>query len=231
MPTGVPIDTLLSGLCTLAHLVDSLSTCLNIPLPHPISPFDINGPTISPQYAECSPHNLLPVTVHLLREDYRSFSWKTLADLRKEAFSADMDSSVMINLNFQEALTLLQANIVSLCVKMDIPITTLWPAHCMLLNLNQIYKIVRDVGMKDVEYLYHTSNTTSFPDQETYNQLATLVSLECIQRGEERIHSRYKKHLENLQLVSKSHHLSNDVNRLDEHFREPDEDWDLVNDS
>lgn len=130
------MDLLCTAICHLAHFVDSLSVSLNIPLPHPLSPFELNGPTISPQYSENQHHNLLPVSLQILREEYRAFSWKALREIRVDTVNVDpMRCSISTNSYFPEALSLFQANVVTLCLRMGITPESLFPPCCIIKNL------------------------------------------------------------------------------------------------
>lgn len=130
-------------------MTDAIATVFNIPLPHPIHANALEGPTIAPQYGENSPHLLLPATSISHREQYRSFDWTTLSQLRLQSVEnnlqqrGDTDNELVINPTFYQSLTLLQADIVTLCLKLGMTASELRPAPCMLLNLYELHQYCR----------------------------------------------------------------------------------------
>lgn len=64
------------------------------------------------------------------------FSWKSVRDLK----SNSNDNSGVLNPAFVSGLTLLQANIVTLCLKVGLHPECLWPVQAMLLNLNLLHQ-------------------------------------------------------------------------------------------
>lgn len=147
-----PIEQLSAAVSHIAELTVAVATVFNITLPHPIHANALEGPTIAPQYAENAPHLLLPATSISLREQYRSFEWTTLNQLRQRSYNENQKRSqhehnnsneLVINPTFYQSLTLLQANIVTLCLKLGMNASELWPAPCMLLNLYELHQYCR----------------------------------------------------------------------------------------
>lgn len=128
-----PIDCVLMGIMHIAHAVDALSAALNIPLPHRLYPFDLNGPLLSPQFAESTIYPLWPVSFHGLRDQVRDFNWSTLRTLQAEAAA---DSDYVINPLFQQTMILLQADILALCMRAGLTAQALYPPAAMLFNLH-----------------------------------------------------------------------------------------------
>lgn len=131
-----PVDAVICALTHLAHLVDGLSACLAIPLPHPIQPHGLNGPVISPQFDLNMVYPLLPLTVLSTRDRIRDSNWELLETaLQRE------DGEYIINTSFATvSLILLQADVVSLCLHAGLSAAALYPPPAMLLNLALLWR-------------------------------------------------------------------------------------------
>jgi hypothetical protein len=148
------VDILNTAIGHIVKLVDALSIVLNIPLPHRMSAFSLNGmSTIFPQFMQDSKVYILsPITWQYSRERLRGVNWVTMADLQAKASQMGVESSskhtvpsnvddyndMTINSDFSQAIVLLQANIVTLCIKSGLQASSLWPAEALLLNLKTL---------------------------------------------------------------------------------------------
>lgn len=82
------MDIVTTAIAHIAHLVDGLSATLNIPLPHPLYPFEATDCLVSAQQdlwaraqvKECCV-SLCPATLVNDRSAYRGFDWTTLREL------------------------------------------------------------------------------------------------------------------------------------------------------
>lgn len=137
MHLETPLDCLCTVIFHIAHLIDALSNVLNVPLPHSIDPFELNGPTISPSFSKNTPCGLYPVVHHSTRDAYRQFCWITLSQISKYP---ERYEDYVINPSFPLSLKLLQANIIVLCLKSGVDAINLSPSCAMLLNLNELRK-------------------------------------------------------------------------------------------
>lgn len=180
--SGTPVDVVIAAVAHIAHMVDSLSATLNIPLPHPLLPFEATDCMVSAQQdlvarahvKDCC-YSLAPAVFMNERAGFREFDWTTLNELpivppqpelenplspaapavptTTALPNAAFDQQVVINTgpggevreyainsNFPAALVLLQANVVSLCLKVGLAPESLWPAEAMLLNLHLLKK-------------------------------------------------------------------------------------------
>ncbi len=150
------------ALSHIAHLCDAVAAALNIPLPHPLMPFTTTECLVSPQYDLTSCFSLSPV-IHINdRAAHEPFSWKTINSVNKATADAGRDGPYsrespsssskkeftapaasddkhIVNPAFPQALTLLQADVVSLCMHAGIPPEFLWPPPAMLLNLHELF--------------------------------------------------------------------------------------------
>lgn len=144
----VPADIVGTVLGHISQLMDAVATVLNISLSHPVRPFTWNGlSAISPQFAEDSKaYCLCPLTMHNNRDSLRDFDWMSMEELSKFKKSKDpahnfepnglvVDSTATVNPEFPKALMLLRADVVSLCLKVGLHPSKLWPSEAMLLNL------------------------------------------------------------------------------------------------
>ena len=94
----------------------------------------------------------------------RDFSWKTIGELRvakqqqqqwpqqaagassrNDKFAANDDELYVINESFPEAVMLLQADIISLCLSAGMCAPDLWPPQALLMNLYALHQHCRDV--------------------------------------------------------------------------------------
>lgn len=157
--TAISVDIVSAALSRVAQLTEAIATALNIPLPHSIYTNHHSGNAlIIPMYAEGgSALMLAPINWNVTRDSFRDFQWMSLDEV-KEAQSRrekmqnngmnmtkkeEDDSNVLrddihVNATFSQALRLLQADIVSLCVKMGLPAAGLWPPSALLLNLHAL---------------------------------------------------------------------------------------------
>jgi hypothetical protein len=149
----IPIDAVIAALIHVVHLTDSVSTSLNIPLPHKLHPFALNGPLISPQFAADALYPLLPVTIQSNRNSIRGFTWKSINTLRKAGLQecTRPDHTLLNPIGeqmdfpehtpnpiFAQTMVLLQADILALCIQSGIKADDLFPPQAMLLNLNRL---------------------------------------------------------------------------------------------
>lgn len=213
-------------LCHVVHFLDSLSTSLNIPLPHPISPFEPNGPTIAPQYSEHQPHQLLPVSIHSLREEYRMLSWLTLRSIRDES-SRPNNSVIGLNAYFPEALSLLQANIIALCLRMGLQPQHLLPAHDIVGNLcrieKELHRILSSPVTQQIE-LQSAPPSHLVVDYQTIESQLLPVSEIVQQRWASRHHKTRTK-----EMVQDEEQPVNEAGYQDvSHPTAADDEWDIV---
>jgi len=170
-----PVEQVGAALSSVAAMVDALSTVFNIPLPHPLLPAAVTGgpPMIAPQFAEHRAIPVLPATSLSLRERCRPFAWTPLrvarerndvsdgdgdgdggvGDIRSDSSSKKKkkkkkteEMDMACNPSFYPALALLQADIVSLCLKLGLGSDQLWPAPCLLLNLTALQSHLTNLG-------------------------------------------------------------------------------------
>lgn len=135
------------ALSHIAHLVDALSSALNIPLLHPIVMVSATECMISPHYNLTACYSLSPVTHLNTRAKHELFHWLTPAEVKKSnSSSAKNDltsqssdtSNYFVNSSFPLALTLLQADIIALCLRAGLSPDSVWPPQAMLLNLHEL---------------------------------------------------------------------------------------------
>lgn len=163
-----PFESTAMALSHAAHLTDAIAAALNIPLPHPITPFSSAECLISPQYDLVSSFSLSPVIHINERTRHADFSWRTptgvereirgeqlrqrmrdspvqQADVAAPNAMADgvvvLGSNYLVNSAFPQAVTLLQANVVSLCMRAGVPPESLWPPQAVLLNLYELLSL------------------------------------------------------------------------------------------
>lgn len=134
--SGTPPEIVSAGLGHVAHLLETIATVLNVPLPHPVKPFGaFDYAVICPQgrldsYLPLCPF-ILGNAVHNRQPPWvLSRRCPSQADLEAEGW--------VLNTVFLEALALLRADVVCLCLKVGVPLPSLWPAECLLLNLYSI---------------------------------------------------------------------------------------------
>ena len=162
---ALPVDILTTALSKIAQLTEALAVALNIPLPHPIYTHHHSGSAlIAPMYAEGGSAMLLsPISWNISRESFRGFQWISLNELKKTQIGLteksssgklsgsssepavvpyDVHEDLHINPTFSQALLLLEADIISLCVKLGISPATLWPPCALLLNLHMLKEFV-----------------------------------------------------------------------------------------
>lgn len=222
-----PLEALCTALCHVVHFLDSLSTSLNIPLPHPISPFEPNGPTIAPQYSEHQPHQLLPVSIHSLREEYRMLSWLTLRSIREES-SRPNNSVIGLNAYFPEALSLLQANIITLCLRMGLAPQCLLPAHDIVGNLcrigKELHRIVHSPAAQQLELHSSAPPSHLVVDYQTIESQLLPISEVVQQRWVSRHHKNRTK-----ETVQDEEQPVNEAGYQDvAHPTAGDDEWDIV---
>jgi len=113
---GIPTVLVLSSLSFVSQLLNSLSSLLNVPMPHLL---DTNNEEFS---MISSGENLIPLTPRITAN----------ADIFD-------DESGTINNNFPLGLSLLRSNVISLCVALGVPLASLFPPQAMLLNLHLLH--------------------------------------------------------------------------------------------
>lgn len=159
---GTPVEIVTSALAHVGYLTNSLAVALNIPLPHGIKSFDlVNCCYIQPQ---CNDSACLPLMQAIRPEDIQlqNFEWNGIKnDLKSkdiklgggglhanipEANSSNAvrensysQRGLHLNKSYQSALSLLQADVLILCLKCGLPPETLWPAPAILLNLHVLH--------------------------------------------------------------------------------------------
>lgn len=146
--SDIPYETTAVALSHVAHLVDALSSALNIPLTHPIVTVSATECMISPHYNLGACYSLSPVTHINTRAKHESFNWLTPVEVRKnnsigaqrkDGISQNIDlREFEVNRAFPQALTLLQANVVALCLRAGLPPDGIWPPQAILLNLHEL---------------------------------------------------------------------------------------------
>ena len=120
-----------------------------------MTPYGIINSAICPQYSEKT-YYLTPVFYDDSNQKIQQFSHKTIGEIKKQneflfnkknEFFKD-DHSYILNESFSEALLLLRANVISLCVYGGVPITKIWPPEAILLNLHQLHLLLIDSNFK-----------------------------------------------------------------------------------
>ena len=125
---GIPTVLVLSSLSFVSQLLNSLSSLLNVPMPHMLETSNIEFSMISSGEEEGS--TLIPLTPRI----------STNADI----FDDETDT---INNNFPLGLSLLRSNVISLCASLGVPLSSLFPKQAMLLNLHLLHlHIEKDVN-------------------------------------------------------------------------------------
>jgi hypothetical protein len=168
---GAPHEIVSSALGLIAHVVDAVSALLNIPLDHPLHPFDTYECIISPQGDQRRVCILSPAVRHSssYQHEWESFvqslaknnndanktgkdsinansKMKKLAKAKAQVTSSRLQADEgdwSPNPDFPFALSLLQANIVCLCFRAGVAPVGIWPAQGMLLNLSALADYVR----------------------------------------------------------------------------------------
>ena len=102
----MPIDVVTTAIAHIAHLVDSISSALNITLPHPLLPFESGECMISAQYdltaraavRSCC-YSLAPATfVNMnIRTKYRDFDWTPLEEVLQPVDSTSREHNNAAN--------------------------------------------------------------------------------------------------------------------------------------
>lgn len=156
----IPIDVVSSAFSHIAHLVDCLSAALNIPLPHRLLPFLAFDHASVQQTCNLVStrfiirHLFIFVIAYLL--SYSSTfhfnpvqgptdSKRTLRqELRREKESSKSSSESLVNRKFSSAVSLLRANVVSLCLRAGLEPEALQPPPCLLLNLHLLHRFCID---------------------------------------------------------------------------------------
>lgn len=144
----VPLEILCSIMNLVARAVKLIADALNIAIPHPIdineggSDMDTRNVVFYPHDDRSNPILLLPAYLYPLTESLSSSSgsssnkhiWHSISDV-----SANSSTSPWrLNTSFKHSITLLQANIIMLCIRIGIDPTKLWPPEGILLNINEI---------------------------------------------------------------------------------------------
>lgn len=223
----MPVDVVTTAVAHIAHMVDGLSAALNIPLPHPLLPFEASDCMVSAQQdlvaraqvKDCR-YSLAPAVFVNERTRFREFDWTTLNELPivppqqelekplslavpavpssalpKAAFDqqvvvntgpGDEVREYAVNANFPAALVLLQANVISLCLKSGLYAESLWPAEAMLLNMHVLKRHCEQVVARNSAFLASHQDVPLVTPQtqpalasltDRYGSLATLSKL------------------------------------------------------
>jgi hypothetical protein len=163
---GVPTELVASALSHAAHLVDALSAVLNLPLDHPLRPFEAYEAAVCPPWNRGARLPLTPAVrqvaeppggargPHEVRWEPFAAAWRhaaaAAAEAKKDAprrpptsaaattttTSSSSGSEWATNDEFHVALALFRADIVALCMRAGVAAGALWPPEAILLNLH-----------------------------------------------------------------------------------------------
>jgi hypothetical protein len=168
----LPIELVTSALAHVCHLVDSVAAVLNIPLPHPLKPFDnFTEACIAPNGVFNASHRsvLYPLTQahRIAGEPTGDFSWDSIASLSSTTSNdSDKPSSLSpssahdhgkgsaktvkssntwsVRPYFVSAFVLLRADVLALCLRAGIAPEMLFPSEAILLNLYLLHRAYID---------------------------------------------------------------------------------------
>lgn len=166
----------------ITHLFDAISAALHIPPVHSVLPFSRRGvPTIQAQFTLYEDLSLSPILYDEAVQK-KKFNWKSLLSLkeddRRQKYSETKEyehqtmhsnpnrnkqsSTVIPNPSFPDAVLLLRANILSLCLRLGVPRNDLWPPQALLLNLHEL-QLFMQLELKAAAYNPVGSSAISLP--------------------------------------------------------------------
>jgi hypothetical protein len=136
---GIPTVLVLSSLSFVSQLLNSLSSLLNVPMPHKLETCNIEFSMISSGEEEGRTlkgrSTLIPLTPRISTKNADIFD----------------DESETINNNYPLGLSLLRLNVISLCASLGVPLSSLFPPQAMLLNLHLLHIHIIDLANSTAE--------------------------------------------------------------------------------
>ena len=142
---GIPTVLVLSSLSFVSQLLNSLSSLLNVPMPHMLETSNIEFSMIS---------SLIPLTPRISTKN---------ADI--------FDDEGDINNNFPLGLSLLRSNVISLCASFGVPTSSLFPPQAMLLNLHLLHLHIIDMANSTSELIENIKILPPLKSQVASNEI------------------------------------------------------------